>query len=62
MPAALRKTILGVVAHHADAATWDQLHAAAQAEKTPLVKDQLYALLSSARGPRRWRSARWSWR
>ncbi len=36
---------------HADAATWDQLHAAAQAEKTPLVKDQYYALLSSAEDP-----------
>ena len=51
MPTALRKTILGVVAAHADAATWDQLHAAAQAEKTPLVKDQYYALLSSAEDP-----------
>jgi aminopeptidase N len=51
MPAALRKTILGVVAANADAATWDKLHAAAQAEKTPLVKDQLYALLSSAEDP-----------
>lgn len=47
-PAALRKTILAVVARHADAATWDQLHAAAQAEKTPLVKDELYAMLSSS--------------
>jgi len=35
------------VAHHADAATWNRLHAEAQAEKTPLVKDELYALLSS---------------
>jgi aminopeptidase N len=47
MPPALRKTILGVVARHADAATWDRLHAAARSEKTPLVKDQLYALLSA---------------
>jgi len=51
MPAPLRKTILSVVAAHADAATWDRLHAAAQAEKTPLVRDQLYALLSSAQDP-----------
>ena len=51
MPAALRKTILAVVASHADAATWDQLHASAKTEKTPLVRDQLYALLSSARDP-----------
>ncbi|MBF6023715.1 M1 family metallopeptidase [Lysobacter niastensis] len=48
MPPALRKTILSVVAHHADSATWDRLRAQAQAEKTPLVKDELYGLLSSA--------------
>jgi aminopeptidase N len=47
MPAALRKNILGVVARHADAATWDALHAAARAEKTPLIKDDLYGLLAS---------------
>ena len=47
VPAELRKTILAVVASHADAATWDKLHAAAQAEKTPLVKDRLYAQLAS---------------
>uniref|UniRef100_UPI003217CB70 ERAP1-like C-terminal domain-containing protein n=1 Tax=Dyella sp. TaxID=1869338 RepID=UPI003217CB70 len=49
MPAALRRTILGVVARNADAATWDRLHAMAKAEKTPLVKDQLYTLLSISR-------------
>jgi aminopeptidase N len=48
VPAELRKTILAVVADHADTATWDKLHAAAQAEKTPLIKDQLYAMLSNA--------------
>ncbi|MFC4526107.1 M1 family metallopeptidase [Dyella halodurans] len=47
VPAELRKTILAVVAGHADAATWDQLHAAAKAERTPLVKDNLYAQLAS---------------
>ncbi|KQY51820.1 M1 family metallopeptidase [Lysobacter sp. Root494] len=51
MPAPLRKTILGVVATHADAATWDRLHAAGKAETTPLVKDQYYSLLSSAEDP-----------
>ncbi|WP_457097973.1 M1 family metallopeptidase [Lysobacter sp. P5_B9] len=51
MPPALRKTILGAVARHADAATWERLHAAAQEEKTPLVKDEYYALLSSAEDP-----------
>ena len=48
MPAALRKTVLAIVARNADAATWDKLHAAALAEKTPLVKDELYSLLSGA--------------
>ncbi len=47
VPPALRKTIIAVVARHADAATWDQLHAAALAEKTPLVRDDLYAYLST---------------
>jgi aminopeptidase N len=48
MPAELRKTILAVVARHADAATWDKLHAEAKAEQTPLVKDDYYSLLSMA--------------
>jgi aminopeptidase N len=48
MPAELRKTLLAVVARHADAAMWDRMHASALAEKTPLIKDQLYALLSSS--------------
>jgi aminopeptidase N len=48
MPPALKKTILGVVARHADAATWDRLHAAARKETTALVKDELYGLLASA--------------
>ncbi len=47
LPAALRKTVLGVVARHADSATWDRLHAAARAETAPIVKDQLYFMLSS---------------
>jgi aminopeptidase N len=51
IPGPVRKAILGVVARHADAATWERLHAAARAEKTPLVKDHLYALLSSTADP-----------
>jgi aminopeptidase N len=51
LPGELRRSVLGVVARHADTATWDRLHAAAQAEKTPLVKDELYALLSSTEDP-----------
>lgn len=51
LPAALRRTILAVVAQHADAATWEQLHADAQAEKTPLIRSQLYDLLASPKDP-----------
>ena len=47
MPPELRRTITAIVAQHADAATWDQLHTAAKTEKTPLIKDQLYTLLST---------------
>jgi aminopeptidase N len=46
MPAALRRTVLGIVASHADAATWDTLHAMAQAEKTAQVRDEYYVLLA----------------
>ncbi len=49
IPGPLRKAILGVVAVNADAATWDAIHARAAAEKTPLVRAQLYSLLASAR-------------
>ncbi|TCV91642.1 aminopeptidase N [Luteibacter rhizovicinus] len=48
VPAELRKIITGVVASRADAAAWDKLHADAKAEKTPLIKDQLYTMLSIA--------------
>ena len=48
MPAALRKTILAVVAQHADVAGWEKLRASAAAEKTPLVRDQMYELLATA--------------
>ena len=36
IPATLRKTIFSVVARHADAATWDKLHAEAKAETTQI--------------------------
>ena len=48
MPSELRKSILYVVASHADAATWDKLHAQAKAETTPLIMDELYGLLSTS--------------
>ncbi len=49
MPAELRKAILYVVASHADAATWDRLHAQAKAEGTPLIKTELYGLLATSK-------------
>jgi len=49
LPVALRKTVTAIVARNADAATWNQLHAEAKAETTPLIKDQLYAMLSLAK-------------
>jgi len=49
VPPALRKTILAIVAQHADAATWDKLHAQAKAEKSPMIRDRLYGLLSYAK-------------
>ena len=51
MPPELRRTLLGVVARHADAATWDQLHASARKETTQLIKDQLYGLLALPEDP-----------
>ena len=47
VPGPLRKTVMGVVAQHADAAMWEQLHAAARAETPPLVRDQRYTLLAA---------------
>lgn len=44
----LRLVILGVVARHADAATWDRLHRDAQPQTNPLVRTQLYRLLGAA--------------
>jgi aminopeptidase N len=51
LPAALRRTLLRVVALNADASSWERLHAAARAEKTPMVRDELYVLLSMSRDP-----------
>ena len=47
LPAAIRKSVMAVVAEHADAAAWEDLHRAALAEKSPMIKDQLYDLLAS---------------
>lgn len=45
----LRRTVLGIVARNADAATWDQLHAMAKNEKSSMIRDQYYGLLAAAK-------------
>ncbi|MFT4178984.1 MAG: M1 family metallopeptidase, partial [Thermomonas sp.] len=45
----LRRTVLGIVARNADAATWDKLHALAKAEQSSMIRDQYYALLAAAK-------------
>ncbi|MFN7137051.1 MAG: ERAP1-like C-terminal domain-containing protein, partial [Thermomonas sp.] len=45
----LRRTVLGMVARNADAATWDKLHALAPAEKSSMLRDQYYGLLAMAK-------------
>ena len=49
MPPELRRTILGIVARNADAATWDKLHTMAQDEKSSMIRDQYYGLLAAAK-------------
>lgn len=49
LPADLRRTVLGIVAYNADAATWDKLHAMAKAETSSLIRDQYYGLLASTK-------------
>ncbi|HEY3858257.1 MAG TPA: M1 family metallopeptidase [Gammaproteobacteria bacterium] len=44
----LRETVLSIIADHADAATWDQLHGLAKAATSNLEQRQLYRLLASA--------------
>ncbi len=49
LPAPLRRTIMYIVAEHADARTWEGMRAAAAIEKTPMIKDQLYSMLAVPR-------------
>ena len=51
MQGELREAVLSVVARHADAATWDRLHAQAKAEKDALIRPQLYMLLAETKDP-----------
>jgi aminopeptidase N len=45
----LRRTVLGMVARNADAATWDKLHTLAKTEKSSMLRDQYYGLLGRAK-------------
>lgn len=51
LPAAIRRTVLGVVAEHTDLASWEQMRALANAEKNELVRQHLFRLLGSANNP-----------
>ena len=48
LDAGTRRTALGVVAAHADAATWEQLHRMAKSAATELEREELYDLLAEA--------------
>ncbi len=51
LDAATRSTVLDITAIHADAATWDRLHALAKAADSHLDKSEGYARLGEARDP-----------
>jgi aminopeptidase N len=46
-----RRSMLAIVARHADAATWEKLHQLAKEEKNTLAKRELYELLGSVLDP-----------
>ena len=46
-----RQTVLQIVARHADAAVWDQLHALAQKASSPTDKSRFYAYLGASHDP-----------
>ncbi|HET7176810.1 MAG TPA: M1 family metallopeptidase [Gammaproteobacteria bacterium] len=48
LPPDLRHDVLDIVADHADAATWDELHGLAKGAKSNLEQSELYSLLGSA--------------
>jgi hypothetical protein len=49
VPAPIRKVIMAAVATHADAKTWEAMRKDAQGEKSPMIKSDLYQLLSTSR-------------
>jgi aminopeptidase N len=48
LDAGTRRTVLGIVALHADQATWDQLHGMAKTARTQLERQEFYSLLGAA--------------
>jgi len=48
LDAGARRTVLQVVAMHADQSTWNRLHVMAQSAKTELERQELYVLLATA--------------
>jgi len=44
-----RRSMLRIVALHADAATWEELHTLAKIGKTAMVKDEMYRILGTVR-------------
>ena len=51
LSADLRRVVLGIVADHADAATWEQIHSLAKTAGSNLEKRQLYVMLAQAHDP-----------
>jgi aminopeptidase N len=51
LPASIRRTVLGVVAQHADLVSWEQMRERAKAEKNELVRQHLFSLLGAANDP-----------
>jgi aminopeptidase N len=49
LPADMRRTVLGIVARNADAATWNKLHDMAKKETSSMIRDQYYGLLASTK-------------
>jgi aminopeptidase N len=51
LDASKRRSVLRLIATHADAASWDRLHAMAATAKTQVERQELYGLLAAARDP-----------
>ncbi len=51
LPAAIREAVIPVVARHADALTWNEIRARANAALEPIEKERLYSALGSTVDP-----------